>query len=312
MKKIINIFLVIVSITALFLLTGCDNGRYAVAEEYTLNASYEVLDNVVYFDSSHGWIAVSLENKNVKEVTIHSYFNKKDVYAVSEGFLVDNDQVEVLNIPNGKMIYRTGCIKNCQNLKEINFIYDEYYNLSMEPVLEKRAFSLVDDCYVYIKNIGALEHYVYAYMPLLSRTKLLDVVNIRFHADHHIYNLSDYTIKEQSISMWVEGKMFGLINIAISESKNSNSVSRTITLIDDVDFFIKNHNKIKESEFVLDVRGYSCPRKGGFIVAKDYPVSAGSERKASDLIGVSTWTKDGKPSMRLEFETQTFYAEPTY
>lgn len=312
LKRIMNMFVILFSIVFVFILTGCDNQKYIEAEEYTLNAKFEVVDNVVYYESSHGFVAVALKNNDVEEVTLHSSINNVDVYVVASGFLVDNEKVKILNIPNGKMIYETGCVNNCSNLKEINFIYDDYYNLSMEPVLEKKAFDLVDDCYVYIQNVGALEHYVYAYKPLLARTKLLDIVNIRFHADQRVSNFKDYSIKEQSMYMKVEGQMFGLIDIAVVESRNSNSVSRTITLIDDVDFFIKNHKKIKESDFMLDVSGYSCPRKGGFVIAKDYPVSAGGQRRVNDLIGTSVWKHDGKPSLTIEFEASTSYAEPTY
>ena len=122
LKRIINVFVIVLSITSIFLLTSCDGEKYAVAEEYTYNADVKVHNNVIYYGSTHGWIAVSLEDKKAKEVTVVSYIDNKDVYAVAEGFLVDNDNVEVFNIPNGRMIYETGCVKNCKNLKEIYFI----------------------------------------------------------------------------------------------------------------------------------------------------------------------------------------------
>ena len=311
-KKIINVLVIVVTFGMIFTLTSCDNKQYAEALEYTLEDKFEVFKNVVYYDSNYGLIAVGLENNDVEEVTIHSYISNKDVYAIAEGFLVDNSTIKTLNIPNGKMIYETGCVSNCINLKEINFIYDEYYNYSMEPVLEKNAFNLVDDCYVYLHNVSALEHYVFAYKPLLSRTKLLDAVRIRFHADHYITNFNNYSIKEQSIYMKVEGNLFGLIDIAVVESKNSSSVSRTITLIDDKDFFINNYKKIKESNFLIDVSSYCCPRKGGFVVAKDYPVSTGGEETADNLLGTFVWRCTGKPELVSEFETSVFYTEPTY
>ena len=301
MKKI---FIILIGVTLLLFLTNCSlfEEKYAEVEEYILTDVIFEHDGVNYTYSNKGWIVTSLSIDS-KEVTIHPKIDDKEVYAVSSGFLKDNNTIETLNLPSSKMFFERNCISNCKNLKEINLKeIDNCYNQELEFVCEKKAFDLVEDCYFYIHNIKSLDAYLYGFRDYINKFKLLSTLYIFVYARAYITNFENYSIESSNINYSITGTLFGLLDIDISKSKDSLSTSRTVELITDTDFFIKN-NKFKMTEIKYSFSASAeVEKKIMWGVTKDYYVSCGDEHTAYGLSGYHPYSSGDKPQIRGHLE----------
>lgn len=304
---ILSIFTILISTTS------CSNETYAKKEEYVLEDKYEIYENVKYYYSSLGMIAMEIVDKTQKEVTIYPEVSNTYVYSVATDFLKDNEKIETLNLPCTDVIYETKCISNCPNLKEINLKSNDGYGVSsIESLCEKKAFNLPKDCYFYLYDVSNIQHYIYAYKNYASKIKLLNPVQIVFSFSSYIAAAeNNYFEEKKTISFSVKGKMFGIIDIDVSQSKSLKDpwyCQKTIQVIDDVDFFIKNGKKIKEQSFEITTSTYILAVKNIIIgaVTKDYPVSY-SKTNEYDRLTDFTYYSGSKPNISSSFSTRISY-----
>ena len=309
LKRTFNIFGIFLAMILLFSLTGCSEDKYVVVEDYNLGSEEIVVDNVIYNDSSFGWVATELEDEDVEEVTIHSYINNKEVYAVAEGFLDGNKDVEVLNLSNGNILYEKNCVINCPNLKEINLKQiDNYISQALNLLCEKNAFVLEDDCYFYVYYVEAIEHYIYGMNDYVDKFKLLDTVYLYVYAKATITNMDNFTIKSSSVGFTVEGKAFGIIDLNINRSDDEMSESFKTELIEDDDFFIKNHRKVKFTEIKYTLRASATiERKIMWQVYKDYSVGCSDSFETLGLTGMNACGSGDKPHISVSLDRMYSY-----
>lgn len=312
MKKIRTIIFFFLSIFAILTTTSCNNQLYVEKEEYVLQDKYEIYENIKYYYSSLGLIAKEVVTAS-DEVTIYPSVNGEVVYSVATDFLKDNTVIKVLNLPNSGIIYEKYCVSNCINLKEINFKnHGDYGNSNIIPVCEKNAFDVSDDCYFYVYNIEEIQHYVYAFNQYVSKFKLLNPVKVEFSLSAFIIG-SNFNVKEKNLSFSVNGKAFGIIDINASQSYSLGNpwyCQKTVNLIDDVDFFIKNGKKVKPQEFIVKTNVYILAQKNiiSGIVTKDYPISSNKTRNMDNLYSLISWSEGSNPGISASFSIKFSYS----
>ena len=129
----------------------------------------------------------------------------------------------------------------------------------------------------------------------------------------HVISASEnnYFEEKKTISFSVKGKMFGIIDIDVSQSKSLKDpwyCQKTIQVIDDVDFFVKNGKKIKEQSFEITTSTYILAVKNIIIgaVTKDYPVSY-SKTNEYDRLTNFAYYSGTKPNISSSFSTRISY-----
>lgn len=313
MKKIKK-YMSVLFICLMCLITSCSdflsNNSYAKAEEYILENEYVTYENVKYQKSSLGYIVKEVVEP-AEEVFIYPSINDIDVYSVAEGFLSDDSKIKVLNLPNSNIIYESKCVSNCVNLKQINLFALRQTSDTMNSSCEKKAFELEEDCYFYIQDAEYIQHYVYAFKPYVNKIKLLHPVKLSVSLSAWASGATDYKEESESLYFEVKGKLFGIIDVDLSQNWATGDVwssAKSMTVIEDVDFFINNKDKIKDQNFEIKISAHINVTKAwiGGIVTKDYSNSYNKEYEKTYLSD-HTFHKDGTPEIFGSFDTRFTY-----
>ena len=149
----------------------------------------------------------------------------------------------------------------------------------------------------------------------MSQFKLLNPVKLECTLSSNYYGDGNFTLKSKDTSFYIKGQLFGIIDLDISQSYSLGNpwyCQTTTKVIEDLDFFIKNGKKIKESKLTVKTNANMVVKKNIIVgaVTKDYPLSISRKYETNQLLGQISSSTDGNPRISMHFYALfSYYSE---